>query len=277
MDIIKNRRPPKEPQPMDQLKQVTSQLAGYGELIANVMMVMVLGMVVVVLLYKLANKLIKPGGAYARAMKVVFGALYAEVLVVTVLVAAEKIGLPIAGLAGPIILAVIVIAVIVFFIVPFLPRIPFAVGDMVQIRDVLGTVEAITAYQIVVRTFDGQTVFMPTAMVMASSIRNYSLIPERRVQLDVDIYSQDDIEAARALLLEAMGADERVLEDPAPAVFVTSVSGEKATMVAYCWVKNADWFGTRDALWVSVSRAFADNAHLRLAIAQLDVSPARED
>jgi len=257
---------------LDQIKPILSELAGYGELIASVLTVMLGGIVAVLIVYKLASSVINPQGAYARAMKVAFGTIYSMVLVVTILVAAEKIGLPVQGLAGPAILIVIVIAVMVFFILPFLPRLPFGIGDMVEIKDVMGTVEAMTAYQIVVRTFDGQTVFIPTAIAMTSSIRNYSLIPSRRVQLDVNIYAQNNIEGARSLLLATMSNNEKVLADPAPSVFVTSLTGEQASMVAYCWVENADWFGTRDALWVAVANAFSADEHLNLSLPQIDIA-----
>jgi small conductance mechanosensitive channel len=262
---------------MDELKQILGQLTGYGELIATALAIMIGGMVAVLTLYKLAHALIKPGGAYARAMRVAFGAIYIMVLVVTILIAAERIGLPVHGLAGPAILIVLVISVIVFFIVPFLPRLPFVVGDMVQIKGVMGIVEAMTAYQVVIRSFDGQTVFMPTAIAMATPIHNYSLIPNRRIELNVDIYSNGDIEAVRSTLLTLMGYHKDVLADPAPSVFVTSVTGEKASMVAYCWVVNADWFPTRDALWVSVAGEFAGRDDVSLALPQMEISSPSDD
>ena len=122
---------------MNEIKELIGQLAGYGQLIASLLVVLFGGMVAVVILYRLVSRFIKPGGKYARAIKVFFGAIYAMVLVVTVLIAAQRIGLPVQGLAGPAILIVMVISVIVFFLVPFLPRLPFVIGDMVQVKDVM--------------------------------------------------------------------------------------------------------------------------------------------
>ena len=147
-------------------------------------------------------------------------------------------------------------------------------GDMVQIKDVMGIVEAMTTAQIVVRTFDGQTVFIPTPVALSSSVRNYSSIPNRRVELNVDIYAGNDIEQARAVLLKLMLEHEDVLGDPAPAVFVTGVTGERASLVAYCWVENANWFGTRDALWVELSTVIAADDSLSLALPQMNISGA---
>ena len=146
----------------EELEPIVTQLASYGGLITSVILVMLGGMLAVFLLYKLLNSLIKPGGTYARVMAVFLGAVYVLILLVTVLVAAQKIGLPVQGLGGIAILMVVVGAVIVFFLLPFLPRLPFVTGDMVQIKGDIGVVEAMTAYQVVLRTFDGQTVFIPT-------------------------------------------------------------------------------------------------------------------
>jgi hypothetical protein len=71
-------------------------------------------------------------------------------------------------------------------------------------------------------------------------VRNYSSILNRRVELNVDIYAGDDI--------------------------------ERASLVAYCWVENANWFGARDALWVELSRMIAADDSLSLALPQMDIS-----
>jgi glucose dehydrogenase len=256
----------------EELEPILDQLANYGSLIGSVMLVMIGGMLAVFLLYKLVHSLIKPGGTHARVMPVVFGALYVLILVVTVLLAAQEIGLPVDGLGGIAILIVIVGAVIVFLLLPFFPRLPFVTGDMVQIRNDMGIVEAMTAFQVVLRTFDGQKVFFLTTVAMSSAIRNFSSIPTRRIQLDVDIYARNDIEQARATLLGTMNSHENVLAEPEPTVFVTGVTGEKASMVAYCWVENANWFGTRDALWVALASAFANDERVHLALPQVDIS-----
>jgi len=39
-------------------------------------------------------------------------------------------------------------------------------------------------------------------------------------------------------------------------------------------VENANWFGTRDALWVALSRVIAADDSLNLALPQMDISAA---
>jgi len=257
---------------LEQLQPILSKLTEYGGLIASGLLVMFGGMIAIFLLYRIVTRFIKLNGTYSRVIKVAFGAIYAMILVLTILLAAEKLGFDTSGLAGIAILLVLVAAVIVFFLIPFLPRLPFVPGDMVDVRGTMGIVEAITAYQTVIRTFDGHIVFIPSPMIMASPIINYSLHPNRRVQLDLEINATDDITRAKALILDLMRDHENVLDDPAPSAFVTGIADGKTTLVAYCWVENADWFSTRDALFTQVAQAFTHEEYIALAIPKREIT-----
>ncbi len=258
---------------MEQLESAVTRFNEFGGLLVSAILAMLGGIVLIVLLYRLVTALVKPGTQYARVIKVFFGAIYAMILVLTVLVAAEQaMGIDVDGIAGIAILAVLVGAVVVFFAIPFLPRLPFVTGDMVQIKDVMGTVEAITAYQVVIRTFDGQIVYFPTALAIATPIVNFSHNPSRRVELNIDLRLGSDIERARGLLLELLAADERTLEDPAPAVFVTGSADGRVSLFAFAWVQNADWFGTRDALYVNALAALQAADDVTLALPRMELA-----
>ncbi|TGD73901.1 mechanosensitive ion channel family protein [Mangrovimicrobium sediminis] len=258
----------------DTLASILAQLNGYGSLIATIIGIMFGGMIAVFALYKLLHSALKPKGTFARFIAVFFGALYVLILVITALVAAQHIGLPVEGLASVAILVVIIAAVVVFFLVPFLPRLPFVPGDMVEVRGEMGIVEAMTAYQVVLRNFDGQTVFIPTPLAMAAPIRNYTAEPRRRIQLDIDLQPGSDIERASELLIGLMQKQDKVLSEPAPSLFVTGVSGEKISMVGFCWAATSDWFAARDTLWRSIAGALDTHADIALAVPRLHVSEA---
>ncbi len=253
----------------ESISTILAKVGSYGSLIASIVAVMFGGMVVVFLLYKLLTSVIKPKGTFARIMKVSFGALYVLILVITVLLAAERVGLPVRGLGAIAILVVVVGAVIVFFLLPFLPRVPFMPGHMVEIRGEIGIVEAVTAYQVVLRTFDGQILYIPTPLVMAGPIRNFTVEPRRRVALEVELQPGGNLGRGRELLLQFMSANPQVLEEPAPMVFITGITREKATLAAYCWVQLPDWLATRDALWVAVNEGFRNETDVALAVPRL--------
>ena len=258
---------------MDQMQSIVGKFNVYGEVLATALLAMIGGIVLIFLLYRLVSRFVTPGAKYTRIIKVFFGGVYAMILVITVMVAAEEaLGYDLSGIGGVAMLVVIVGSVLVFFLIPFLPRLPFVTGDMVKIRDVMGTVDAITAYQVVLRTFDGQIVYYPTALVMAGPIINYSHTPLRRVEMNLDFTTESDIEKARSIVLELMNQDHRTQADPAPAAFVTGAGDGKTTLFAFAWVENADWFGTRDALYVAMVNAFRDEAQVQLALPRVEVN-----
>jgi small-conductance mechanosensitive channel len=256
---------------MNRPQEVMSQLNGFGELIFEALLLMVIAMAIIVLVYKLVSIYLLPHSKHKRILQVTFGALYALVLASAVLLALQSIGHDVSALAGIVLLAVILGAVLIFFLMPFLPVLPFKKGDMVRVNTTMGVVDTITTYHTMIRTFDGQIVFIPNALVFASTISNFSHTPTRRVDLLVEVDSGGDLAKARGALLELMQSATTVLSDPAPSAFISSVSGERAAIDCYCWVENADWLGTRNQLWLDIVECFAQDVTMALAVNRSDV------
>ncbi|MFK8043098.1 mechanosensitive ion channel family protein [Congregibacter sp.] len=238
----------------------------YAKLILSGLGFMLAAMVIVFVLYRAVSSFVKPTGKFARMVRVAFGAIYVLILLLAVSLAAESLGYDVASFTGIGILLVITGAVVVFFLIPFLPRVPFNVGDLVSIRGHMGNIEAITSYQTVLRTFDGRLIYIPNVLTFSTDIENYSTVPNRRVDVSIQIHAHDNLEAGRQLMLDAMLSDDRVRADPAPSVFVTNIDKGLVTLQAYCWTTNADWFPTRDALIVDITGRLqrADDVELAL-------------
>jgi hypothetical protein len=59
-----------------------------------------------------------------------------------------------------------------------------------------------------------------------------------------------------------MSGDERVLSKTSePAVYVMSANAAFIDLLAVCWVKKEDWFGTQCDLWEKIINS-GDNIHL---------------
>jgi small conductance mechanosensitive channel len=72
-------------------------------------------------------------------------------------------------------LSIITLAVVglMFFLRPFLPPLPFKVGNTVKAGDLLGKVETITFLNTRLRTFDGKTFFVPNRKILDDIVINY--------------------------------------------------------------------------------------------------------
>ena len=63
-----------------------------------------------------------------------------------------------------------------------------------------------------------------------------------------------------------MRSDERVLDDPAPAVRINSAQAEGVEMVGLCWTKNDDFLGARSDLYEKVVNAAQSDAGISLSL-----------
>ena len=217
---------------------------------ADVLWVIALGAVSVYLLHRLASGFLYSVVSNSRAIRVMFGALYVLVLVAAILGALRKMGLAIDTIGSIAVLTVLVLAVLIYFIIPFLPRLPFVVGHTVETNGIMGTVDQVSSFHTTIRKFDGTLVFLPNALVMASKILNYSYTPSRRIEMQLNLPSDQDLQPIRERVLALVEEDERVLAEPSPpAAFVMSADAAAVHMTVYCWVRNEDFLGARSDLW----------------------------
>lgn len=256
---------------LEESVSVINQLSAYGDLITKSFYFIIAGMILIYLLHRLTSKYLYPHMKNTRIIKVVFGTLYALILVVSVLLVLKKLGFDVSIIGKISILSVLLISVVIFFLLPFLPRLPFKIGHMVEINGIVGTVDSISTYHTTIRKFDGTVVFIPNTSVLGGYISNYHDIPERRIEMNLEISSSSNITTVKELLLKIMADDARVLKEPKPSIFVTDadVSGIKISL--YCWVENGDWLSTRSDLWVEVQNAFMHNNTLSMARTQQEI------
>lgn len=256
---------------LQQSVEVLGQLSTYGDLITKSFYFIAVGMLIIYILHRFTSKYLYPHMNNTRIIKVLFGTFYALILVVSVLMVLKKLGFDVSIIGKISILSVLVGSVFVFFILPFLPRLPFKIGHMVEINGTLGTVDSISTYHTTIRKFDGTIVFIPNTTVMSSKIMNYHDMPERRIEMNLEISTHSDISIAKELLLKTMSDDTRVLKDPAPSIFITNADASGIKISTYCWVENGDWLSTRSDLWILVQKAFIQNSQLSMARTQQEV------
>ena len=246
--------------------EIAQQVGEYGYIVGDSLYLIVTGMLAVYLLHTLASKFLYPYLPNARLPRVIFGALYVLVLVVTVLMALKKIGFDTGPIGPVIIVLVLVAAVVIYFLIPFIPRLPFMPGHLIETGGVMGIVDSISSFHTTLRKFDGNIVFLPNALVMASRIQNFSYTPTRRIELKLRLASDCDPESARARLLATASADTRVLADPAPAIYAIGADASGVEMVLYCWASNADFMATQSDLWLQLVKITREEAGFNLAI-----------
>ena len=119
---------------------------------------------------------------------------------------------------------------------------PYRVGDYISAQGQSGTVREIKLFSTVITTTDNQTIYIPNNSIATAIIDNYSTAEQRRVDWTVGISYGDDVDTARAAILEMLTADPRILPDPAPVVWVAGLADSSVNLTVRAWTANADYW-----------------------------------
>lgn len=147
---------------------------------------------------------------------------------------------------------------------------PFRVGDVVTIAGQTGTVREVRIFQTVLTGADNQHTTLPNTLITAAPIINLTAEPTRRVELVIGIGYEDNIQLARDTALALMKADPRVLQTPVPDVVVYELGAHAINLGIRCYVKSADWFGTKVTLLEQLKLGF-DKAGINIPYPQQDM------
>ncbi|MFH5798446.1 mechanosensitive ion channel family protein [Haladaptatus sp. CMAA 1911] len=107
---------------------------------------------------------------------------------------------------------------------------PFEIGDWVIIEEEEGIVTDISIVNTRIQTFDGEYVMIPNDMVGGSTIINRSRKGRLRLEVDVGVDYDADVERAADLAKEVMSEQDDVLAVPSPQV-VSKEFGDSAIVL----------------------------------------------
>lgn len=119
---------------------------------------------------------------------------------------------------------------------------PFEVGDLITGAGVTGVVEEIQIFNTQLLTPDNKTIIIPNAQLTADTITNYTRKGTRRADMVIGIGYEDDIDKARAIILEVLSQDERILKEPATKVAVAELADSSVNFTVRPWVKADDYW-----------------------------------
>ncbi len=126
---------------------------------------------------------------------------------------------------------------------------PFHVGDLIKVEDVLGYVQRLTTRTTVIATVDGNEVQIPNATIYKSIIRNFSTIPNCRVDFEIGV-PRSDVDGAQERAMQVLKQHPVILKEPEPTVLVASVSDASVTLRVYFWINGREnsWLKVRSSV-----------------------------
>ena len=117
-------------------------------------------------------------------------------------------------------------------------RQPFQVGDQIIVNGYEGTVDWIETRATIITTYDRRRVIIPNADVYSNAVTVNTAHDFRRSQYDVGIGYGDDVEQARAVILEALAGAPGIEADPKAEVLVWDLAASWVTLRVRWWTNS---------------------------------------
>ena len=136
---------------------------------------------------------------------------------------------------------------------------PFKVGDYVEAAGVAGFVKEINLFYTVLNTVDNCRINVPNGSLMNTNVTDYSAEETRRVDLSFACAKSESPAAIQNLILEAISANEKVLQDPAPFARLSGGTNEAMQFTARAWCKTADYWDVYFDLTQAVTEKLGEN------------------
>ncbi len=133
---------------------------------------------------------------------------------------------------------------------------PFDVDDTVTTGGHTGKVTALKLFVTVLETPDGNVITLPNDVVFKGPITTYTSTPNSRVDVTFVLAADTNLEKAAGIVKKAFTDDERILDDPGPAVVFNGSTDLGIEIVGRGWATNANKWGARSDLQAAVLTGF---------------------
>ncbi len=119
---------------------------------------------------------------------------------------------------------------------------PFSSGDWVETGEISGIIKEVGLFTTIINTFDNVYISIPNSNIWNSVIKNHSHYHTRRIDLDIGIDYNSNIDLASKVLLD-LAKDSRVLEKPKKPEFLVIKYDDSAIVVRLRIYSNTkDWY-----------------------------------
>ena len=138
---------------------------------------------------------------------------------------------------------------------------PFKVGDLIETGGKLGFVKEISVFVTILETFQNKTEIIPNGAITAGTITNLTTKGNLRVDMPFAIQYGTDISKAKAIVMNVLQKDDKVMKDPAPRVAVNNLGTNGVELLALPYSSCEDYW---DVYWdtrQSIVEALGDSGY----------------
>lgn len=261
---------------MDQLPSKAMQI---GLRVLLSILVFIIGYNLIKLIRKIVRKSMEKAKADKGVMSFIDSFLKVALYVVLVIVIAELFGFDAAGLSALIASAGVTVGLalqgslsnLAGGILILLTK-PFTVGDYIVDAGTgkEGTVKEIQICYSKLLTVDNQLIIIPNGTLANTATTNVTKEKQRRIDINVGISYDSDIDKAREVLLKMLDNDECVLQKKEKRVVVSNLGNSSVDLIVRFWVESKDYWDTKFRITEETKKTL-DKSGISIPFPQMDV------
>ncbi len=191
----------------------------------------------------------------------------AIILIVTILMALSKLGVPISSLIAVVAAAGLAIGLALQgtlsniasgIMLLFLK--PLRINEYIETPNASGTVIEVGLFTTILRTVDGLYISCPNAQIWGNRVQNFDRYTTRRVSINIGVAYDSNLEKVKDILLKVMNDYPGTLQEPSiPEVFVDAFGDSSINFTARCWLPKETWRLMSTDLRIAIKQAFDDS------------------
>lgn len=151
---------------------------------------------------------------------------------------------------------------------------PIRIGDLLEIGDTKGRVEAINTRSTRIRRVDGVHLLIPNSTLLENTVVNWTLLDNlARTTVRVGVAYGSPVKLVAELFLNVVLEQEGILEEPAPLIIFEDFGDNALVFDAYFWLNASmerDLRVIRSNIRFALDKVFADN-NIVVAYPQRDI------
>lgn len=120
-------------------------------------------------------------------------------------------------------------------------RNPFRTGDRIEVAGHVGIVQRVTMRATVLAALNGNHILIPNAVVYKSTIINYTVNPNRRLNFAVSIGYKDPIGKAQTTILNVLLDHPAIRKEPEPLVLVDALGPGAVDLQVTFWFNSQQY------------------------------------
>ena len=147
---------------------------------------------------------------------------------------------------------------------------PFKIGDYIEVNDKEGTVKSITMFYTTITTFDNKVIQLPNGNLSNSNITNYTANKKRRIDIDISVSYDSNIDKVKKIITEVLSSNELILQEENNFVRLSKHADSALVFTVKAWTKTENYWDVYFDLMEDIKKVL-DKNKIEIPFPQMDV------